>query len=155
MGPSGQKTETYQCKWMNGNRPKKLMVVFSDRRILSDFGFLLVLAAKLLQSCPTLCDPIDGSPPGSPVRGILQARILEVGCHALLQGIFPTQGSNSGLLHCRQISLPAEPPGKPEWLLEAIKNEDPGERSQPADTLSYPSDPCVWPTELYCSKLVV
>ena len=34
-------------------------------------------AAKWLQSCPTLCDPIDGSPPGSPVPGILQARILE------------------------------------------------------------------------------
>ena len=33
--------------------------------------------AKSLQSCPTLCDPIDGSPPGSPVPGILQARILE------------------------------------------------------------------------------
>ena len=34
-------------------------------------------AAKLLQSCPTLCDPVDGSPPGSPVPGILQARTLE------------------------------------------------------------------------------
>ena len=34
-------------------------------------------AAKLLRSCPTLCDPIDGSPPGSPVPGILQARTLE------------------------------------------------------------------------------
>ena len=34
-------------------------------------------AAMLLQSCPTLCDPIDGSPPGSPVPGILQARTLE------------------------------------------------------------------------------
>ena len=34
-------------------------------------------AAKLLQSCLTLCDPIDGSPPGSPVPGILQARTLE------------------------------------------------------------------------------
>ena len=33
--------------------------------------------AKLLQSCPTLCDPIDGSPPGSPVPGTLQARTLE------------------------------------------------------------------------------
>ena len=33
-------------------------------------------AAKLLQSCPTLCDPIDSSPPGSPVAGILQARTL-------------------------------------------------------------------------------
>ena len=35
------------------------------------------VAAKLLQSCPTLCDPIDGSPPGSPVPGTLQARTLE------------------------------------------------------------------------------
>ena len=34
-------------------------------------------AAKSLQSCPTLCDPIEGSPPGSPVPGILQARTLE------------------------------------------------------------------------------
>ena len=34
-------------------------------------------AAKSLQSCPTLCDPIDGSPPGSPAPGILQARTLE------------------------------------------------------------------------------
>ena len=37
----------------------------------------LCLAAKSLQLCPTLCDPIDGSPPGSPVPGILQARTLE------------------------------------------------------------------------------
>ena len=36
-----------------------------------------VAAAKSLQSCPTLCDPTDGSPPGSPVPGILQARTLE------------------------------------------------------------------------------
>ena len=42
-------------------------------------------AAKLLQSCPTLCDPIDGSPPGSSVPGILQARILEWVAIFLLQ----------------------------------------------------------------------
>ena len=41
--------------------------------------------AKSLQSCPTLCDPIDGSPPGSPVPGILQAKNTGVGCHFLLQ----------------------------------------------------------------------
>ena len=40
-------------------------------------GHAAATAAKLLQSCPTLCDPIDGSPPGSPVPGILQARTLE------------------------------------------------------------------------------
>ena len=38
---------------------------------------IVAAAAKSLQSCPTLCDPIDGSPPGSPVPGILQARTLE------------------------------------------------------------------------------
>ena len=42
-------------------------------------------AAKSLQSCLTLCDPIDGSPPGSPVPGILQARTLEWVCYFLLQ----------------------------------------------------------------------
>ena len=46
---------------------------------ISSKGFLptVAAAAKSLQSCPTLCDPTDGSPPGSPVPGILQARILE------------------------------------------------------------------------------
>jgi len=46
------------------------------------FGFFFfdaaaAAAAKLLQLCPTLCDPRDGSPPGSPIPGILQARTLE------------------------------------------------------------------------------
>ena len=40
------------------------------------------VTAKSLQSCPTLCDPIDGSPPGFPVPGILQARVLEWGAIA-------------------------------------------------------------------------
>ena len=39
--------------------------------------FSITAAAKSLQSCPTLCDPTDGSPPGSPAPGILQARTLE------------------------------------------------------------------------------
>ena len=41
--------------------------------------FPAAAAAELLQSCPTLCDPTDGSPPGSPTSGILQARTLEWG----------------------------------------------------------------------------
>ena len=40
-------------------------------------NYSVIAAAKSLQSCPTLCDPIDGSPPGSPIPGILHARILE------------------------------------------------------------------------------
>ena len=43
---------------------------------------LAAAAAKLLHSCPTLCDPIDSSPPGSPIPGILQARVLEWGAIA-------------------------------------------------------------------------
>ena len=43
----------------------------------SSFTAAAAAAAKSLQSCPTLCDPIDSSPPGSPVPGILQARTLE------------------------------------------------------------------------------
>ena len=45
--------------------------------IQSLLGFAAAAAAKSLQSCPILCHPIDGSPPGSPVPGILQARTLE------------------------------------------------------------------------------
>ena len=53
------------------------------------------------QSCLTLCDPMDYSPPGSSVNS--PGENTGVGCHALLQGIFPTQGSNPGLWDCRQI----------------------------------------------------
>ena len=52
------------------------------------------MCAKLLQSCPILCDSMDRNPPGSSVHVILQARIPGVCCHSLFQGIFPTQGSN-------------------------------------------------------------
>ena len=47
------------------------------RSLLFTYPIYAAAAAKSLQSCPTLCDPIDGSPPGSPVPGILQARTLE------------------------------------------------------------------------------
>ena len=44
------------------------------------------------------------------VYGIFQARVLQYSLHSLLQGIFPTHGSNPGLPHCRRILLSAEPP---------------------------------------------
>ena len=47
------------------------------RRNINNLRYAGAAAAKSLQSCPTLCDPIDGSPPGFPVPGILQARTLE------------------------------------------------------------------------------
>ena len=59
---------------------------------------------KVTQSCSTLCDPMGCRSPGSSVHGILQARILEwVAIPFLPQRIFPTQGSNPGLLNCGQI----------------------------------------------------
>ena len=75
--------------------------------------------------CPVLCDPVDYSPPGLSVHGILQATTLEwVGCLSFLQGIFPTQGWNPGRLHCRQILYSLGHQGSPgsevkvaEWCL--------------------------------------
>ena len=55
------------------------------------------------QSCPTFCDPVDYSPPGSSVHGDSPGKNTGVGCYALLQGIFPSQGLNPGLPHCRWI----------------------------------------------------
>ena len=46
---------------------------------------------KSLQSCPTLCDTMDFSPPGSSIHGDSPGKNTGVGCHALLQGLFPTQ----------------------------------------------------------------
>ena len=54
-----------------------LFAVFSHSTNFSVALLLTAAAAKSLQSCPTLCDPIDGSPPGSPIPGILQARTLD------------------------------------------------------------------------------
>ena len=55
--------------------------------------------AKSLQSCLTLCDPMDYSPSGSSVHGDSLGKNTGVSCHALLQGIYPTQGLNLDLLH--------------------------------------------------------
>ena len=56
------------------------------------------------QSCPTLCNPMDCSSPGSSVHGDSSGKNTGVGCHFLLQGIFLTHpGIDSGSPHCRQI----------------------------------------------------
>ena len=76
--------------------------------------FSKVLVAQL---CPTLCDHMDCSPPGSSVHGILQEGILELGCHSL----FPNPGFEPGSLpHCRRILLPSEPPGS-GWFFFFLK----------------------------------
>ena len=77
------------------------------------------------QSCLTLCDPMDYSLPGSFVHGDSPGKNTGVGCHALLQGIFPTQGSNPGLQHCRQIHCLSHW-GRPR-ILERVVYPSPGE----------------------------
>ena len=79
------------------------------------------VCVKSLQSCLPLCDPRDHGPPGSSV--LWTSRILEntgVGCHALLQGIFLTQGWNLALLHRQVGSLPLAPPGKTHGTLTLL-----------------------------------
>ena len=69
---------------------------------------------KVAESCPPLCSPMDYM-----VYGLLQARILEWVALPLLQGIFPTQGSNPGPLHCGQIPYQLSHKGSPrtlEWV---------------------------------------
>ena len=70
----------------------------------------LCLAA---QSYPTLWDPMHCSPPGSSVLGDFPGKNTGVGCHALLEGIFPTQGKNPGLPYCRQILYHLRHQGSP------------------------------------------
>ena len=73
------------------------------------------VCAKSLQLCPTFCNPMDYSLPGSSVHEILQARILEWVTISSFRGIFLTQGSNQSLLHIlhgQAGSLPLWSPGK-------------------------------------------
>ena len=70
------------------------------------------------ESCLTLCNPMDCSLPGSSVHGDSPGKNIGVYCHALLQGIFPTQGLNPGLPHCRRI-LYYQNTGNP--ILDAIQ----------------------------------
>ena len=67
------------------------------------------------QSCLTLCDPMACSPPGTSVHGDSSDKNTGVGCHAPLQGIFPTQGLNPDprFPSLQADSLPSEPQGKP------------------------------------------
>ena len=66
-------------------------------------GSMWPVLCLVAQSCPTLWDPRGCSPPGSFVQGDFPGKNTRVGCHALLQGSFPTQGSNPDLPHCRRI----------------------------------------------------
>ena len=81
---------------------------FSEKSL----SYRTAAAAKLLQSCPTLCDPIDGSPPGSPTPGILQARTLEWVAISFLQ-CMKVKSESEVAQSCPTLSDPMDcsPPG--------------------------------------------
>ena len=102
---------TLRC-FPGGSLVKNLPANAGDTGSIPDLGRSnMKTRGKVAQSCRTLCDPMDYT-----VHGILQPRILEWLSHSLLQGIFPTQGSNPGLPHCRQIT-----PGMEQLIPGALK----------------------------------
>ena len=80
----------------------------------------LTVQCLVAQSCLTLCDPVDCGRPGSSAHGDSPGNNTGVGCHVLLRGIFPTQGSNPGLQNCRQILYCLSLQGSPT-LLDALQ----------------------------------
>ena len=89
---------------------------------LSHFSVLCLVT----QSCPALCNPMGCSLPGSSVHGDSPGKYTGVGCSALLQGIFPTQGQNTGLPYCRQILYHLSQQGNPlisllSWKLITLR----------------------------------
>ena len=97
-----QPAHAYTLSMYRGPKCKQLRSQIREEQLRQE----CVCCAKSLQSCLTLCNPMDCRVPGSSVHGILQARILEWVALSFSRGIFLTQGSNPGLLHCRQILYP-------------------------------------------------
>ena len=89
------------------------------------------------QSCPTLCEPMDCSLPGSSVHGIFQARILEWIAISFSRGIFPTQGLNRGLPHCRQILYHLSHQGSPIHLKHREAETQNGSRDKSSNLRLY------------------
>ena len=83
------------------------------------------IVCLVTQSCSTVCNLRDCSPPGSSVHGDSPGKNTGVGCHAPVQGIFSTQGSNSGLLRCRWILYHLSHQESPQWNITHLlrKNE--------------------------------
>ena len=93
--------------WSNANR----ILVENNFQSISESE------TEVAQSYPTLCDPMNCSLPGSSVHGIFPGKTPGVGCHFLLQGIFPTQGWKPGLPHWRQMLYRLSHQGSPSLHL--------------------------------------
>ena len=94
-----------------------IYIKFKSPQIIRSYA-----AAKSLQSCLTLCDPIDGSPPGSPVPGILQARILEWVAISFCRGSSRPRHRSKVSGVARQILYFLSHQGSPCWGGEEERN---------------------------------
>ena len=74
---------------------------------------MICVLCLIAQLCPTFCDPMDCSPPGSSIHGDSPGKNTGVGCHFSPPGDLPNPGIEPGSLALQADSLPAEPPGKP------------------------------------------
>ena len=83
----------------------------------------VAVLCSVTQSCLTLCHSMVCSPPGSSVHGDSPCKNTGVGCHSLLQGIFPIQEFNWDLLHCRLILHQLSYQGSPCGILLNHKKE--------------------------------
>ena len=99
---------------------------------------LYVIYSVVLVSVVSLCNPMDCSPLGSSV-GDSPGKSTGLGCRALLQGIFPAQGLNPGLLHCRRILLLFELPGKSKNTAVGSLSLFPGDLPDPGIELRSPA----------------
>ena len=99
--------QCYAAAWMG--RENRYMHVYGWGPSLFAWHYhnfvncLSTLCVLVAQSCPTLCNPMDCSPARLLCPWNSPTKNTGVGCHSLLQGLFPTRGLNLGLLHCRQI----------------------------------------------------
>ena len=88
--------------------------------IFPRIGLCCAVLCLVAQSSPTLCDPLDCSLLGSSMHGDSPGKNTGVGYYALLQEIFPTQGLNPGLPHCRWSLYHLSHQGSPGWMCKLV-----------------------------------
>ena len=108
-----------------------------EKEMKIKYILLQIVMCLVAQSCPILCDPMDCSPPGSSVHGDSLGKNIGMGCHAVLQGNFPTQGWNPGLPNCRRILYHLSHQGSPR-ILEWWPIPSPGDLPDPGIELGSP-----------------
>ena len=100
---------------MGRDREKNIYPIFPEAKVK-------VKESEVTQSCPTLCDPMDYSLPGSSLPWDSPGKNTGVDCHFLPQGIFPTQKLNPSLLYWQADSLLLVPFGKPVVIAHLSEN---------------------------------